>query len=319
MTFFDKAEMGRCATENGFQRDVFEKVYRLKETLKFLNTEPILKEHLLLKGGTAINLTIFDLPRLSVDIDLDYIPNDSRENMLKMRKEISSQLKDYMESEGYFLGTGSRKSYSLDAFHFQYVNSSGNRDMIKIEINYSLRAHVLEADTRKITTNAFGQPIGVMTVSPIEIFAAKANALMSRAAARDLYDFNNFVQSKLFFEQRNMLRKVIIFYASVSAEEINKSFDTSVIDKITFRKIKRDLFPMLKKEEIRNHFDLDQYKNVARTYIDKLMQATDSEKEYMNCFEKGIYVPELLFENKVVIERVKNHPMILWKIAKKIK
>ena len=236
MTFFNKAEMGRCAAENGFQRDVFEKVYRLKETLSFLNTEPILKEHLLLKGGTAINLTIFDLPRLSVDIDLDYIPNDSRENMLKMRKEIFAQLKDYMESEGYFLGTGSRKSYSLDAFHFQYVNSSGNRDMIKIEINYSLRAHVLEADTRKITTNAFGQPIEVMTVSPMEIFAAKANALMSRAAARDLYDFNNFVRSKLFLEQRNMLRKVVIFYASVSAEEINKSLDTSVIDRITFRK-----------------------------------------------------------------------------------
>ena len=76
---------------------------------------------------------------------------------------------------------------------------------------------------------------------------------------------------------------------------------------------------MLKKEEIRNHFDLDKYKNVARTYIDKLMQITDSEKEYMNCFEKGIYAPELLFEDKVVIERVKNHPMILWKIAKKIK
>lgn len=319
MAFFDKAEMGRRAAENGFQRDVFEKVYRLKETLRFLNTEPILKEHLLLKGGTAINLTIFDLPRLSVDIDLDYIPNDSRENMLKMRKEISAQLKDYMESEGYFLGTGSRKSYSLDAFHFQYVNSSGNRDMIKIEINYSLRAHVLEADARKITTNAFGRPIEIMTVSPMEIFAAKANALMSRAAARDLYDFNNFVQSKLFLEQKSMLRKVIIFYASVSAEEINKSFDTSEIDRITFRKIKRDLFPMLKKEEIRNHFDLDQYKNIAKTYIDELMQVTDSEREYMNCFEKGIYAPELLFEDKVVIERVKNHPMILWKVAKKIK
>ena len=319
MAFFDKAEMGRRAAENGFQRDVFEKVYRLKETLRFLNTEPILKEHLLLKGGTAINLTIFDLPRLSVDIDLDYIPNDSRENMLKMRKEISAQLKDYMESEGYFLGTGSRKSYSLDAFHFQYVNSSGNRDMIKIEINYSLRAHVLEADTRKITTNAFGQPLEIMTVSPMEIFAAKANALMSRAAARDLYDFNNFVQSKLFLEQKSMLRKVIIFYASVSAEEINKSFDTSGINGITFRKIKRDLFPMLKKEEVRNHFDLDQYKDIAKTYIDEFMQVTDSEREYMNCFEKGIYAPELLFEDKVVIERVKNHPMILWKTAKKIK
>ena len=79
MAFYDKGEMGRRAAAYGFQRDVFEKVYRLKETLAFLNAEPIMKEHLLLKGGTAINLTGFDLPRLSVDIDLDYIPNDSRE------------------------------------------------------------------------------------------------------------------------------------------------------------------------------------------------------------------------------------------------
>ncbi len=262
-------------------------------------------------------MTIFDLPRLSVDIDLDYIPNDSRENMLKMRKEISAQLKDYMESEGYFLGTGSRRSYSLDAFHFQYVNSSGNRDMIKIEINYSLRAHVLESDIRKITTEAFGQPIEIMTVSPMEIFAAKATALISRAAARDLYDFNNFVQSKLFLDQRNMLRKIIVFYSSISAEKINKSFDTSALDEITFRKIKRDLFPMLKKEDVRNHFDLDRYKNIAKTYINELMQTTDSEKEYLSCFEKGIYAPEFLFEDDIIIKRVKNHSMALWKIAKK--
>jgi predicted nucleotidyltransferase component of viral defense system len=37
--------------------------------LEYLNTNPILKETLALKGGTAINLTIFNLPRLSVDID----------------------------------------------------------------------------------------------------------------------------------------------------------------------------------------------------------------------------------------------------------
>ncbi len=45
MAFFDKAEMGRCATENGFQRDVFEKVYRLKETLCFLNAHSRVKRN----------------------------------------------------------------------------------------------------------------------------------------------------------------------------------------------------------------------------------------------------------------------------------
>lgn len=50
-----------------------EKVTRLSDVLEYLNTNPILKETLALKGGTAINLTIFNLPRLSVDIDTSAI------------------------------------------------------------------------------------------------------------------------------------------------------------------------------------------------------------------------------------------------------
>ena len=46
-----------------------------------MQSDPLLKESLALKGGTAINLTIFDLPRLSVDIDLDYAKNNSRDEM----------------------------------------------------------------------------------------------------------------------------------------------------------------------------------------------------------------------------------------------
>lgn len=38
MAFYDKGEMGRQAAKYGFQRDVFEKVYRLKETLAFLKS-----------------------------------------------------------------------------------------------------------------------------------------------------------------------------------------------------------------------------------------------------------------------------------------
>lgn len=243
MAFYDKGEMGRQAAKYGFQRDVFEKVYRLRETLAFLNTEPIMKEHLLLKGGTAINLTIFNLPRLSVDIDLDYIPNDSREEMLKIREQLSLRLKEHMEDEGYLLNSGSRMSHSLDAFYFQYTNCAGNRDMIKIEINYSLRSHVLDSDNRNISTDAFGNQIDIKTVAPMEIFAAKVNALMSRASARDLYDFNNFINAKLFENEKDLFRKIIIFYATISADKINKAFNTSAIDEITFRKIKRDLLP----------------------------------------------------------------------------
>ena len=218
MPMYNKSGIAAEASKHGFQRDVFEKVLRLKTVLDYfqeepalrehllLKGEPALREHLLLKGGTAINLTVFSLPRLSVDIDMDYMPNDSKENMMATRGKISKVVKEYMESEGYQLSDNSRFSHSLDAFHFLYMNSGGNRDMIKIELNYSLRAHVLHPTRRELLTDAFGDKSCLYTVHPIEIFAAKANALLSRAAARDLYDFNNLVTSDLFQNSENNKR-----------------------------------------------------------------------------------------------------------------
>lgn len=85
MTQFDRITLGRQARELGFVRDTFEKVCRLADVLAFLESDALLSKTLALKGGTAINLTIFDLPRLSVDIDLDYSENVPREEMLAQR------------------------------------------------------------------------------------------------------------------------------------------------------------------------------------------------------------------------------------------
>ena len=265
MPMYNKAELAVLAAQHGFHRDVFEKVLRLKTVLEYFQAEDILKEHFILKGGTAINLTVFPLPRLSVDIDMDYVPNDSRENMLATRKEITSVVKEYMESEGYHLASDSRFSHSLDAFYFQYLNAVGNRDVIKIELNYSLRAHVLQSTSREILTDAFGDRIQLRTVHPIEIFAAKANALISRAAARDLYDFNNLISSGFFKEEseRDIFRKTIIFYTTITAETVNCNFDTRAIDGLSFAKVRRDLFPVLTNQETRTRFDIDFYKTRA--------------------------------------------------------
>ena len=121
---------------------------------------------MLLKGGTAINLTVFNLPRLSVDIDMDYIPNDSREDMLMARERISRIIKDYMGLEGYQLSPASRFSHSLDAFHFQYLNTGGNRDMIKIEINYSLRAHIFDPVEKNILPKALDDGLMIRMINP---------------------------------------------------------------------------------------------------------------------------------------------------------
>lgn len=226
MPIYDKAEIGRIAQQYGFVRDTFEKVLRLKEILRYLN-KGYLKEHLLLKGGTAINLTVFNLPRLSVDIDMDYTPNDTKENMLVARAKITDLIKNYMEAEGYRLSEGSRFTHSLDAFCYQYQNSAGNRDMLKIELNYSLRAHILEPVYRKILPEAFDDGLMIRMVAPMEIFAAKGNALINRAAARDLYDWGNLIAENLFEEEQDMFRKCFAFYATISAETVKRNFDTA--------------------------------------------------------------------------------------------
>lgn len=57
----------------------------------------ILFSNLALKGGTAINLTIFDLPRLSVDIDLDFTNHVTKDEMLIIRQKITNLLKNYLK------------------------------------------------------------------------------------------------------------------------------------------------------------------------------------------------------------------------------
>lgn len=310
MPIYNKVEIGRVAQQHGFVRDTFEKVLRLKEILRYLNEEEYLREHLLLKGGTAINLTVFNLPRLSVDIDMDYTPNDTKEDMLESREKITTLIKDYMEAEGYQLSKGSRFTHSLDAFYYQYQNAGGNRDMIKIELNYSLRAHILEPVHRRILPEVFDDGLEIRMVAPMEIFAAKGNALISRAAARDLYDWGNLIAENLFAEERDMFRKCFAFYATISAETVNQNFDTSAIDSLKFDKIRRDLFPVLSKKD---NFKLDERKQQAKDYIAELMQLTEREQEYMDRFIAKEYVPELLFDDEEIVERIKDHPMALWK------
>ena len=309
---YNKGQLGQMAKQYGFVRDTFEKVLRLKEILTYLNTDEYLHEHLALKGGTAINMTIFNLPRLSVDLDLDFTPNLPLEDMEKAREKITKMLERYMTEEGYFLSGSSRYSHSLDSMLFQYQNAGGNRDNIKLELNYSLRSHIFAPVERKIVTDIFEEDVMVRTLEPVEIFAAKANALMSRAAARDLYDFNNMIYFGLFDgSEYELFRKCIIFYASISADKINKTFNTSAIDGVEFSKIRRDLFPVLRKKD---NFNLDERKKEAKKFIKELMVLTPEEKEYRELFETGEYRPELLFEDDEIIQNIGEHPMAIWKM-----
>lgn len=217
---YDVNYLGKKAKELGFVRDTLEKVTRLADILEYFNTNPLLKNSLALKGGTAINLTIFNLPRLSVDIDMDYLINNSREKMLESRKEINRIIDTYMLSKGYANNPKSKKPHSLDSWVYDYVGVSGNKDNIKIEINYSLRSHVLEEQERVIITEYFSSEYKVKSLSPLEIYGSKFNALLNRAAARDLYDVRNMIRFGIFDESEEEILKNVSFFMQLYLQKI---------------------------------------------------------------------------------------------------
>jgi predicted nucleotidyltransferase component of viral defense system len=70
---FSSSEVLQAAEATGFKAEMVEKALHLLNLLNALNSHPFLKGKWVLKGGTALNMFLFNLPRLSVDIDLNYI------------------------------------------------------------------------------------------------------------------------------------------------------------------------------------------------------------------------------------------------------
>ena len=80
------------ASTTGFRVEILEKVTLLLDLLDGFNRHPYLEGRLALKGGTALNLFVFDVPRLSIDIDLNYVGQLDREAMLAERPEVERAL-----------------------------------------------------------------------------------------------------------------------------------------------------------------------------------------------------------------------------------
>lgn len=309
----DRKWLSRAAVEEGFVRDTLEKVYRLTKVLQYINSNPLMKNCLALKGGTAINLTVFNLPRLSVDIDLDYSKETDREGMLEDRRLIAGDMEKYMSAEGYQKSIKSKTSHSLDSMIFTYQNTAGINDNIKIEINYSMRTHIYPLVHRPIQTGGALEEFEVLSVDGTEIFGSKIKALLDRAAPRDLYDVDNMIKYGLFHgnEERNMLRKCAVFYMAVGNKEVPERINLDAVDEITWYRIKTDLIPVKRKRE---KFDLDETKQRVKDYLEDTMHLTDSESRFLQGFRERKYHPEYLFGNQEIISRLEKHPMALWKI-----
>ncbi len=177
----------------------------MKDTVFFKQAELMLrilplihKEEVFgLKGGTAINFFLRDLPRLSVDIDLAYLPVNEREVALdsigKALVRISEQIKKRVPGARVV-----KKKIQKTHFVSGLVVRRGDAT-VKIEPNLVIRGSVFEPEVKSLSTKAeklFELSMEIRILSKAELYAGKMCAALDRQHPRDLYDIHILLKNE---------------------------------------------------------------------------------------------------------------------------
>lgn len=172
-----------------------EKVYRQQVSLLLSVLPEVAKEKCFaLHGGTAINLFVREMPRLSVDIDLTYLPIEDRETSLKNITEALNRIKLSIEK----VIPGVRITPRFEAGKLQI---SANKVDIKLEVNLVNRGAVgnpkdmILCEKAQTTFEAFC----TTPVIPIgQLFGGKIVAALDRQHPRDLFDVKYLLETEGF-------------------------------------------------------------------------------------------------------------------------
>jgi predicted nucleotidyltransferase component of viral defense system len=314
MRSYNLRDLTNMARAHKFNRDTLEKVLRLSELLKVFNENEEFQGKYVLKGGTAINLCFFDFPRLSVDIDMNFNFVSSREEMLAMRELHRKRIRAYLALDGYSIDPKSRFTFTLDSYLLKYTNAAGSRDTVKIELNYSNRIQILKPVTYKLNSRIIDNE-SILALSKVELYGSKIAALIGRTTARDVFDVFQLVNNQIVLEnEMDMLKKCSIFYILISNEfqpfcDLLNQFKKNM-DNMSYHAIRRNLIPVL---HVGERVDTDVFTKTVSEFVETLFELTETEKKYIDYFNAGAYHPELLF-NQAIADRLKEHPMALWKM-----
>ncbi len=265
--------------------------------LPFLNQET----DFALKGGTAINFFIHDLPRISVDIDLAYLPVNDRNTALK---EISSMLRRYT-------------SYILQIFPNCTITSkkikksellkglilANDNAIVKIEPNLVIRGSVFSPQNMSLTAKAkeiFQKDVEVQTLSNADLFAGKICAALDRQHPRDLFDITKLFESEGITES---IRKAFIVYLLSHPRPIIELLNPNKID---ISKMFATEFNGMTDEEITLHKLLE-----SRDKLIKKINHSLSEKEKLFILSFKNMKPEWKL---LGLKNIENLPAIRWKL-----
>lgn len=248
-----------------------------------------------LKGGTALNLFIWNMPRLSVDIDLVYLPINSRDEAFE---DISNNLvviKDELEKEQDLRVILTNNSKLI------CYNKEAN---VKIEVNTTIRGSIFEPKVLEIVDKVqdhFGRFASISVLNKNEIYGGKICAALDRQHPRDLFDI-----SKIIDESNGKLddyiKNAFIFYLLSHNRPINELLSSNINDN-------QDTFDSQFAGMTEEKFSYDDFIDVSKILRKQIkLLFNDDDKKFILSFKKGN--PDW----SLFVKDISKYPSIKWKL-----
>ena len=301
------------AEATGFRAEILEKVILLIHLLEGFRSHPFLKDRLALKGGTALNLFVFDLPRLSVDIDLNYVGSHDREVMLAERPKLEEAIRMVCTRERFEI-IRMPGEHAGGKWLLRYGSALGPGGNLQVDLNYMFRTPLwpVEWQDSKMIGSYQARRIPLLDIH--ELAAGKLAALFARETIRDLFDAHQLLTRKEL--DRKRLRLAFIVYGAMNRRDWRKV----CMDDVRFSTtgLESQLIPMFRAgflETIENPRQwIALLVNECRRALSALLPFKEAELEFLNLLlDRGDIKPALLTMDEELAEKIAHHPGLKWK------
>ncbi|MBN1282884.1 MAG: nucleotidyl transferase AbiEii/AbiGii toxin family protein [Proteobacteria bacterium] len=183
------------------------------------------EERFALKGGTALNFFVLDMPRLSVDIDLTFLPVTPRDEALQNISDALEKLADRIKRSMPDSKIERIKAKGEVRVTKLFVRREGA--LIKIEPNEIIRGTVFPCEELTLAKKAedlFELSVSAHLLSIADLYGGKLCAALDRQHPRDLFDVKLLLESSGLTDD---IRRAFVIYLASHNRPMNELLNPS--------------------------------------------------------------------------------------------
>ena len=303
------------AAQEGFRPDAVEKVQKLVGILVRLDRHEAAEGMWLLKGGTALNLFHLPLPRLSVDIDVNFVGEERVEALRDARSRFENALASCCEREGCTVRRAPTE-HAGGKFRLRFASALGGTQNLEIDVSYVARVPLFDSERRRAVIPFAMEDVATPLVSLPELVAGKFAALASRNAVRDQFDAASILDERPDVVTTPSFRTAFVCFAATQRNDCRKL--RGAIAPLEPRDVEQRLVPLLRVRPGAPMASVTELtarlRNTVVPAIAAAVAWSDPEREFLDRFlDAGEIRPALLTEDPVLHSRILRQPMLLWK------